>query len=147
MAKVKHQVGIDGTIEQVFSTLTTNEGFAGWWASSATISPEIGGKIALTFDNLTTLYFEYQDILENEKVAILCTGGTGAWQDSELLFELVQASDQVYLTLTHTNEASSEDEFLYFSTKWTCYLLSLRDFVETGRGRPYPNDIKIHVGD
>lgn len=147
MAKVKHQVGIDGTLEKVFSTLTTHAGLAGWWASSAKVSPEIGGKIALTFDKLTTLYFEYQNILENETVAMLCTQGPGSWKGSVLLFELIQASDQVYLTLTHTNDASSEDDFLYFSTKWTCYLLSLRDFVETGKGRPYPNDIKIHIGD
>jgi len=144
---VKHQVGIDGTIEKIFSTLTTNEGLAGWWASSAKINPEIGGKIALIFDNLTTLYFEYQNILENGIVAIRCTEGPGAWEGSELLFELIQDIDQVYLTLTHTNKASSEDDFLYFSTKWACYLLSLKAFVETGKGRPYPNDIKIHIGD
>ncbi len=147
MAKVRHQVGIDGTIEKVFSTLTTSQGFVGWWASSAKIVPEIGGKIALTFDNLTTLYFVYQDIIENGKVAILCTEGPGAWQGSELLFELIQASNQVYLTLTHTNETSSEDDFLYFNTKWPCYLLSLKSLVETAKGRPYPNDIKIHIGD
>lgn len=51
------------------------------------------------------------------------------------------------MSLTHRNEAASEEDFLYFSTRWTCYLLSLRDFIETGRGGPYPNDVKIHLGD
>ena len=73
--------------------------------------------------------------------------GPGSWQNSQLLFEIDQAEDQVFLTLTHHNDASSENDFLYFSTKWTCYLLSLRDFVESGVGRPYPNDVKIHIGD
>ena len=147
MVKVKHQVGIDGSIDRVYSALTTNEGFAGWWASSADINKKIDGEIVLTFDNLTVLSFRYADIQNNKKVVIKCTDGPGAWQGSGLVFDLTQADDQVFLTLTHQNSASSEDDFLYFNTKWTCYLLSLRDWVETGKGRPYPNDVKIHVGD
>ena len=69
------------------------------------------------------------------------------WKGSELLFELEQSDEQVFLTLTHENDDASEDEFLYFSTKWPVYLLSLKSLVETGKGRPYPHDIKIHVGD
>jgi hypothetical protein len=30
---------------------------------------------------------------------------------------------------------------------WPIYLLSLRDLIETGKGRPSPNDIPIFVGD
>jgi hypothetical protein len=30
---------------------------------------------------------------------------------------------------------------------WPVYLLSLRDLIETGKGRPSPNDIPIFVGD
>ena len=147
MAKVKHRIGINSSIDKVFATLTTNEGFAGWWASSAEINANIGGKIDLTFDDLTVLSFRYKDIQENKKVDIHCEVGPGPWQNSELIFEMDQVEDQVFVTLTHQNDTSSQDDFLYFSTKWTCYLLSLRDLVEIGKGRPYPDDIKIHVGD
>ncbi|MEW8525627.1 MAG: SRPBCC domain-containing protein [Candidatus Thiodiazotropha endolucinida] len=147
MAKVKHRVGINSSIYEVFAAITSSDGLAGWWASSAEISLEVGGNVDLTFDSLTVLKFKYRDIQENKKVAIECVEGPGPWQGSELLFELEQAEDQVFVTLTHQNDASGEEDFLYFSTKWPCYLLSLRDFIETGKGRPYPNDIKIHVGD
>jgi hypothetical protein len=33
------------------------------------------------------------------------------------------------------------------STKWATFLLSLRDDLESGKGRPAPRDVKIHVGD
>ncbi|MCU7845662.1 MAG: SRPBCC domain-containing protein [Candidatus Thiodiazotropha sp. (ex Monitilora ramsayi)] len=147
MAKVKHRVGINGTIDQIFAAITSSDGFAGWWASSADISHDIGGNVDLTFDDLAVLRFKYRDIQDNKKVAIQCVEGPGPWQGSMLLFELEQAVDQVFVTLTHQNDIAKEEDFLYFSTKWPCYLLSLRDFVETGKGRPYPNDIKIHVGD
>ena len=29
------------------------------------------------------------------------------------------------------------------STKWAVFLMSLKSLVETGKGDPYPNDIKI----
>ena len=37
-----------------------------------------------------------------------------------------------------------EVEFMgHCSTKWATYLLSLRDLVETGKGKPAPNDLMI----
>jgi hypothetical protein len=37
-----------------------------------------------------------------------------------------------------------EVEFMaHCSPKWATFLVSLRDFVETGKGQPAPNDLKI----
>ena len=37
-----------------------------------------------------------------------------------------------------------EVEFMaHCSTKWATFLLSLRDMVETGTGRPAPHDLRI----
>lgn len=147
MAKITHKIGIKGPVDRVFATLTSNEGFSSWWASSADIKFEVGGKVDLTFHNLAILRFEYKNIQENKSITIQCVDGPGPWQDSELIFALSQSNEQVFLTLTHQNAAASEEDFLYFNTKWVCYLISLRDLVETGKGRPFPNEIKIHVGD
>ena len=147
MAIVKHRVGIRGSIGTVYQTLITNEGFSGWWATSADIEAEVGGRADLTFLDLTVLSFEYKELVPKKAVGLKCISGPGPWLDSVLLFELGQSDDQVFLTLTHHNDNASEDDFLYFSTKWPVYLLSLRDLVETGEGNPYPDDIKIHFGD
>jgi len=147
MAEVRHRVGIDGAIDKIFSMLTTNEGFSGWWASSAAITAQTGGRAELGFSGLTVLSFEYLEIRANAKVALRCIKGPPPWQGSELVFELEQAADQVFVTLSHQNRAASDEDFLYFSTKWPCYLLSLKALLETGKGRPYPDDIKIHIGD
>jgi hypothetical protein len=41
---------------------------------------------------------------------------------------------------------NSENAFFHHcSTKWATFLLSLRDYVENGVGRPFPNDIKIEA--
>jgi hypothetical protein len=32
------------------------------------------------------------------------------------------------------------------TTKWATSLLSLKAFIETGKGRPAPNDVQVYVG-
>jgi hypothetical protein len=41
-------------------------------------------------------------------------------------------------------DAGPGGEFMaHCSTKWATFLLSLRELVETGRGQPAPDDVKI----
>ena len=101
----------------------------------------------LHFSDVVTLSFRIETLTRNALVYMRCVSGPYPWQDSTLSFALKQDSDQVWVELLHENAAASEEDFLYFSTKWTCYLLSLRDLIEHGTGRPYPNDVKIHLGD
>ena len=147
MSKVKHRVGIEGSIESIYECFTTNDGLAGWWATSASGVAEVGSNIELEFSGLAVLCFKYENLSVNDMVSLQCVSGPGPWQDSSLQFELQKSEQQIFVTLTHENKNSSEGDFLYFSTKWPIYLLSLKELIEAGRGRPYPQDIKIHLGD
>jgi hypothetical protein len=40
-----------------------------------------------------------------------------------------------------------EPVMYHCSAKWATFLLSLRDWVERGKGRPELDDLKIYVGD
>ena len=83
----------------------------------------------------------------NELIHFRCIAGSRPWEGSTLKFSLRQDEDQVWLDLEHESCHASDSDFLYFNTKWPCYLLSLRDLIEHREGRPYPKDVKIHVGD
>ena len=147
MAKVKHQVGIVGDIKKIYRAMHEPEGLDRWWATKTEGTPEVGQVLDLHFSDVVTLSFRIDALEENTLVRLHCVSGPGPWQDCKLTFSFKQDSDQVWVGLVHVNDAASEDDFLYFSTKWTCYLLSLRDLIETGKGRPYPSDVKIHLGD
>ena len=88
-----------------------------------------------------------RNLKTNLLVHMECSSGPFPGLGSELHLTLEDANEQVFVTLKHSNEGADDDALLYFSTKWPLYLLSLRDFIETGGGRPYPSDIKIHYGD
>lgn len=147
MARVRHRVGIAGHINDIFNALHNPEGLNGWWATTTDGTPEQGYVLDLHFSDVVTLSFKIVTLTPNVFVGLSCVSGPYPWKDSSLSFALKQGADQVWIELTHENNETSEDDFLYFSTKWACYLLSLRDFVEHGKGRPYPNDVKIHVED
>jgi hypothetical protein len=147
MARVEHQVGVVGDLNRIYRTMYEPEGLDGWWATRTDGSPEVGEILNLHFSDVVSLSFRIEALERDTRVHLHCVSGPGPWQDCDLTFSFKQDSDQVWVHLVHENEDVSDDEFLYFSTKWPCYLLSLRDLIETGEGRPYPNDVKIHLGD
>ncbi len=147
MAEVQHRVGIRGSIADIYAALFNPKELAGWWATSAAGTPEIGNTLDLNFNELVTLSFVICDLQTNTLAYLECVSGPSPWLESQLVFTLQDTEDQVFVTLLHSNNKADDASFLYFSTKWPLYLLSLRDFIETGKGRPYPDDIKIHYGD
>ena len=147
MAKVRHRIGVVGEIGKIYKAIHEPEGLSGWWASTTAGTAEVGQVLDLNFSDVVTLSFRIDELKENELVSLHCVTGPGPWHNCSLTFSVRQGDDQVWVSLEQENEAATEDDFLYFSTKWTCYLLSLRDLIESGKGRPYPNDVKIHLGD
>ena len=147
-ADLMFRVGIKGSIDAIYEALTQPVKLAGWWASRAVGTPNVGAAIDLAFTGIDGLSFIVRDLEPYRLANFECVAGPRAWRGTRLRFELQSQSEQVFVTLTHANLVrSDQDSFLYFSTKWPVYLLSLKDFVETGKGRPYPHDTKIHHGD
>ena len=142
MATVHHRVGIAATPEQAFACLTEPDKLTGWWASSA----EISGNLRLGFTGLTTLEFEVVENRAPSRLLLRCLGKPATWAGASLEFRIEPTEDQTYVYLTHAKEAASDADFLYFNTKWPLFMVSLKDYIETGVGRPYPNDQRIDHG-
>jgi uncharacterized protein YndB with AHSA1/START domain len=147
MAIVRHRVGIRGSISNVYRALTEPSGLAGWWSTTASGSPEIGRTLDLGFGGILTLTFVVRGIDPDTSLRLDCLDGPGPWKKSRLEFTLEPADGQVFVTLVHSSDLAGDDDFLYFNTKWPLYLLSLRDLIEEGKGRPSPHDIPIFFGD
>ena len=147
MAKVVHQVGIKGDVNLIYKAMLEPEGLVAWWAETADGSPIEGETLNLHFSNVATLSFEIKKLVKDSLILFKCVSGPGPWQNCDLSFHFKQDADQTWVKLIHENTSATEEDFLYFSTKWTCYLLSLKSYIETGKGMPFPNDLKIQFGD
>lgn len=141
---IKHRVGIQGSPEQVFRALTTQAGLTGWWSSSASGDVAESNRIDLTFEGLTTLQFLVRSFEVNRRLHLECLKGPEGWGGSTLLFQLNQGPREVFVSLTHDNLSREHSDInQFFQTKWPMFLVSLKEFVETGTGRPFPRDIRI----
>lgn len=147
MARVRHRIGVAGDIGQIYRAMHEPSGLASWWASAADGTPEVEQLLNLHFAALTTLTFEVLALEQDLRICLHCVAGPGPWQGSELEFTFKEDEKQVWVGLVHENKSVSEDDFVYFSTKWPSYLLSLRNLIETATGTPYPREPKIQVDD
>ena len=65
------------------------------------------------------------------------------WIDTKVTFNLVQEENYTIVLFQHS-DCREEVEFMsHCSMKWATFLISLKEFVETGKGKPSPNDFKI----
>jgi hypothetical protein len=145
MNRIKHRVGIVGSPEVVWDALIEPEKLSGWWSSSADGNCEIEGILNLHFAGLTTLIFEITGRDEHRFLHFRNIGGPDSWRGSDLEFQLRPSDGQTFLTLLHSSDRASEEEFQFFVTKWPLFLVSLKAYVEIGKGLPFPNDIKIEA--
>lgn len=146
MADIHHQVGIKASAEDVYELLTTDDGLSRWWTYDVTGAGDVGSVIAFRF-NGGGPDFEVTQLEPNERVVWKHSGTMPeAWMGTEISFFIRQEADQTFLRFTHSNWKEPSDFMGHCSTKWAVFLLSLKDVLETGRGRPFPDDIQIDHG-
>ena len=144
MNEIRHRVGIRSSLQEVCEATYRPEQLQQWWAASARGTPAVGQLLELDFPGYPQHVWEISEILPDKRVRLRLTAGPDPWHGSELCFEFRQTESQVLLTLTHvTGSQTPDDAFLYFCTKWPMFLISLKQYLETGQGLPYPGDIKI----
>ncbi len=148
MVDILHRIGIKATIAQVYKSLTTIDGLANWWTEDTKGNPLIGGNIEFTFQSPTgevigKMVMKVTELNDQKEVRWNCVDGPSDWVGTDITFQLSQQGDQTIILFGHRNWKEAVEATYHCSMKWAVFLLSLRDFVETGKGKPSPNDIKI----
>ena len=143
MAEINHKVGIAGSAQAIYSALTTDAGLAGWWTGDTSGAGETGSVIRFRF-NGGGPDFEVVELQPERLVRWKHSGEMpDQWVGTEVIFRLQPDEGQTFVRFTHANWKEASDFMAHCSTKWAVFLLSLKDLVETGTGRPFPDDIHI----
>ncbi|MBV1704956.1 MAG: SRPBCC domain-containing protein [Hyphomicrobiales bacterium] len=145
---IVHRVGIKAKVEGAYAALSTIEGLAGWWTTDTSGRSEPGGRIRFRFHDgeggeLGGADMEVRELARNEKVFWQVAEGPAEWVGTEIEFALSQAGEYAIVLFEHRGWREWSEFTSHCSTKWATFLLSLRDFVETGKGRPNPDDLLI----
>ena len=142
MADIYHQVGVKADIEKVYRVLTTLEGLTGWWTKTTGSTLE-NGKLYFHFND-TKIEMTIQQLLPAKKIVWRCTEKEGEWKDTLITFDLEQIDDQVFINFSHKNWAQQSSLCSHCSTKWAVFMLSLKDYLEKGKGQPFPDDVHVN---
>lgn len=148
MAAIIHRIGTNVDLSKVYGAAATLEGLKGWWTSETVGRSEVGGTLEFYFRNddgtvKGKMVMEVTQLTPNQNVSWKCKDGPPDWIGTEITFDLKKEGETTILLFAHKNWKEATESTAHCSMKWATFLLSLRSLVETGKGRPAPNDLKI----
>jgi uncharacterized protein YndB with AHSA1/START domain len=148
MVDIIHRIGFRRPAAQVYEAISTLEGLAGWWTDEVSGDGKVGGRIVFTFrsklgDVIGSMTMEVTRLDAGKLARWRCVEGPPEWLGTDITFELSTQDDLTILVFGHRNWREVVEFTAHCSMKWAVFLLSLRDHVESGKGRPSPHDVKI----
>ena len=147
MAGIIHRVGIKAPVSKVYTAVSAIEGIAGWWTRDTAGDAKPGGTVHAHFRSSTgeevgKMGVEIKKRDPNKYLQWRFNSGPEEWIGTEVTFDVSQQGDDTIVLFGHGNWREPVEFMAHCSMKWATFLLSLRQFVETGKGNPAPDDLK-----
>jgi uncharacterized protein YndB with AHSA1/START domain len=147
MAEILHKITIAALPATVYAALTEQRGLAGWWTENVRAEPKIGAVCRFRFDADSGPDMEVVGLDDAKRVHWRCVkhgpDPKHEWVGTDLLFELEPEGANTVLRFSHRRWPEGSDYIRHCSMKWATYLLGLKRLLETGKGTPYPRDVRI----
>jgi uncharacterized protein YndB with AHSA1/START domain len=140
---ILHKVGIkSSSLREVYTALTTVEGLSGWWTSSTQGQSKVGGVLQFRF-HAGGFDMKVLELRPDQHVLWQVVDGPDEWLGTKVSFDLKQEGDWTIVLFRHLGWKEPVEFMHHCSTKWGVFLLSLKALLETGKGAPHPNEIKL----
>ena len=143
MVDILHKVGIKSSSSaDAYRALTTREGLSAWWTTDTQGESKVGRVLLFRFG---TGGFDMKvlELQRDERVLWQVVEGPAEWIGTKISFELKQEGDWTIILFKHEGWKEPVEFMHHCSTKWAVFLLSLKSLLETGKGAPWPNEIKL----
>jgi uncharacterized protein YndB with AHSA1/START domain len=143
MVDILHKVGIESSsLDNVYKALTTREGLSAWWTSDTRGEGKVGGVLQFRFGS-GGFDMKVLELHPAKRVLWQVVDGPEEWIGTTISFDLKQESDWTIILFKHQGWKEPVEFMHHCSTKWGIFLLSLKSFLETGKGAAWPNEIKL----
>jgi len=138
-----HKVGIKSTsLGDVYNALATVEGLSSWWTSDTRGESNVGGELQFRFGD-GGFDMRVLELEPGKRVLWQVVDGPEEWLGTKISFDLNQNGDWTVILFKHLGWKAPVEFMHHCSTKWAVFLLSLKSLRETGKGSPWPNEIKL----
>ncbi|MGZ5939685.1 MAG: SRPBCC family protein [Rhizomicrobium sp.] len=143
MVDILHKVGIKSSSQNdAYKTLTTVDGLSGWWTTDTRRESEVGGVIQFRF-GAGGFDMKVLELQPAKHVLWQVVDGPEEWMGTKINFDLRQEGNWTTIFFKHEGWKEPVEFMHHCSTKWGVFLLSLKSLLETGKGAPWPNEIKL----
>ena len=143
MLSILHRVGIKSSASDVYRALTTRQGLAEWWTTDTRGSFDVGGVIGFHFGTRGFFDMKVLELDPGRRIAWQVVDGPKDWIGSKVNFDLKQEGEQTTVLFKHEGWKEQSEFMHHCSTKWATFLMSMKALVETGKGAPFPDDVRI----
>jgi uncharacterized protein YndB with AHSA1/START domain len=142
MADILHRVGIKSSVDHVYQSLTARDGLAGWWTRDTQGESKAGGVLQFRF-GAGGFDMKVLELQPGKRVLWQVVDGPAEWVGTTVDWQLRQEDDYAIVLFKHQGWKEAVEFMHHCSTKWAMFLMSLKSLVETGKGTPDPEDVKI----
>ena len=147
MSDILHRVGIKASLQDTYQALATREGIAAWWTNNTQGESKVGGELEFHFSaggvEIGGFKMKVLELHPVQRVLWQVIDGPEEWMGTTISWELKQEDDYTIVLFKHQDWKEAVEFMHHCSTKWAIFLMSLKSLLETGKGLPNPNDIKI----
>jgi uncharacterized protein YndB with AHSA1/START domain len=144
--EIWHEIHINAAPSEVYQAITEVKKLAHWWTTDTRGESAIGNKLEFWFYGQLSAEMVVTTLKVDELVRWRVTERSiPDWVNTEIEFKIFREDDQTCLHLRHSKWREDAKMFPECSMHWAIYLLSLKEFVEMGKGRPHPYDMPVNI--
>ena len=143
MVDILHRIGVVAPLDDVYQAVANPEGLAEWWTTDTVGKSEVGGELSFRFGDVGGFDMEILELDPTGTIGWQVTAGPEEWIGTEVNWRFDQRNEYTIVLFSHQGWHEPVEFMHHCSTKWATFLMSLKELVETGRGRPAPDDVMI----
>lgn len=147
MADILHLIKINATREKAYQAIATAQGIRNWMTRDADLDTKVGDRGELRFaDGKRITKIEIEQLKPTTLVAWkVLSAPIPTWANTKIEFDLNAEDGGTTLRFAQRGFEQADDLFAYSATAWANFLISLKEYLETGKGMPHPDDMLSRV--
>jgi len=137
MADILHQLLIRSPATQVYHALTEPKGLSHWWTRYVNAEARVNSIAQFTFDHGNTVVrMKIVKLMPNRTVVWHCMNGFIEWEDTQISIDLEAHREGTIVHFAQRGFKRTTGSYPKYNFEWAKYLVSLRNYLEKGKGFP-----------
>jgi uncharacterized protein YndB with AHSA1/START domain len=139
--EIWHEVRIKSSPAAVYRALTDVKKLAQWWIPDTRGKSRTGENLEFWFGESACQVMQVAALEANKLVQWRAIDtDLSDWAGTEVEFKIFPHDGRTDVQFRHAGWRGDIAAFPYYSMSWAVFLLSLKELLEKGKGRPFPNE-------